>query len=168
MNNELDLSNVTTDEELKNVLEQFRKEHKLLITEPAYDNCKWCDENLQKYLESAKTRSTKPTQAQLFYVPETGSIRKNALLISCVVWLKKSHWLSQQNIDQILEYHPPLLRLNCMVERQPGCCEFVEKTFDLVETAINCRAKKVLEQLLPYIDFSYYDQKAIYSILEQT
>lgn len=168
MNDGLDLSNITTDEELKKALDRFRKEHKLFVIEPAYDNFRWCAENLQKYLESAKTRSTKPTQAQLFYVPETGSIRQNSILISCVVWLQKSYCLSQRHINQILEYHPPLLRLNCMVERQPGCCEFVEKTFDLVETAINCRAKKVLEELLPFIDFEFYDQKAIYSILEET
>ena len=167
MNDGLDLTNITTDEELKKALDRFRKEHKLFVTEPAYDNFRWCAENLQKYLELAKTQSTKPTQTQLFYVPETGSIRQNSLLISCVVWLQKSHWLSQQHIDQILEYRPPLLRLSTMVERYPGNCDFVEKTFDLVETAINCRARDILEQLLPHIDFTFYDQQVVNAILEQ-
>lgn len=168
MNNDLDLSQIHSEEDLKDALEKFHEKNKLAIVEPPYDKCRWCEENVKRYLKSAKTRNTKPIQAQLFYVPETGSIRQNNLLISCVVWLQKSHWLGQQHIEQILEYRPPLLRLSTMVERYPGSCDFVEKTFDLVETAMNCHAKDVLEQLLPYIDFSLYNQEAIYSILEQT
>ena len=168
MNNELDLSQIRSEEELKDALERFREKHGISIVEPSYDKCRWCEENLQKYLETARTRDTKPTQVRMFYVPANGSVRQNNLLIQCVVWLQKTHWLGQQHLDQILEYTPPLLRLSTMVEKSPGDCDFIERTFDLIQTAIDCQAKDVLEQLLPYIDFSLYNQEAIYSILEQT
>ena len=167
MNNELDLSQIRSEEELKDALERFREKHGISIVEPSYDKCRWCEENLQKYLEMARTRDTKPTQVRMFYVPANGSVRQNNLLIQCVVWLQKTHWLGQQHLEQLLEYRPPLLRLSCMVERQPGCCEFVEKTFDLIETAINCQAKDVLERLLSYIDFTFYDEEAVNAILNQ-
>lgn len=167
MNNELYLSQIRSEEKLKDTLERFREKHGLSFVEPPYDKCRWCDENLQKYLESAKIRDTKPTQVQMFYSPAIGSVKQCNLLISCVVWLQKSHWLDQQHLDQILDCCPPLLRLSTMVERYPGSCDFVEKTFDLVETAINCRARDILEQLLPYIDFTFYDQQVVNAILEQ-
>ena len=167
MNNELDLSQIRSEEELKDALERFREKHEISIVEPSYDKCRWCEENLQKYLETARTRDTKPTQVRMFYVPATGSVWQNNLLIQCVVWLQKTHWLGQQHLDQILEYTPPLLRLSTMVETHPGSCDFFEKTFDLIETAINCRAKDVLEQLLSYIDFTFYDEEAVNAILEQ-
>lgn len=167
MNNELDLSQIRSEEELKKVLKKFRKKNDISIIEPPYENYRWCDENRQKYIESAKKRAVKPTQAQIFYLPVTGSIRQNDLLIRCVIWLQKTHWLGQQHLDEILDYKPPLFRLSTMVENSPGDCDFVEKTFDLIETAITCRAKDVLERLLPYIDYRTYDEEAIKAILEQ-
>ena len=167
MNNDLDLSQIRSEEELKDALEKFREKHGISIVEPSYDKCRWCEENLQKYLDTARTRDTKPTQVQMFYVPANGSVRQNNLFIQCVVWLQKTHWLGQQHLDQILEYTPTLLRLSTMVEKSPGDGDFVERTFDLVETAINCRARDILEQLLPYIDFTFYDQQVVNAILEQ-
>lgn len=167
MNNELDLSQIRSEEELKDALKRFREKHGLSFVEPPYDKCRWCEENLQKYLETARTRDTKPAQVRMFYVPANGSVRQNNLLIQCVVWLQKTHWIEQQHLDQILEYTPPLLRLSTMVEKSPGDCDFVEKTFDLIETAINCQAKDVLERLLSYIDFTFYDEEAVNTILDQ-
>lgn len=167
INNGLNLSQIRSEEELKDALERFREELEISIVEPAYDKCRWCEENLQKYLETARTRDTKPTQVRMFYVPATGSVRQNNLLIQCVVWLQKTHWLGQQHLDQILDFTPPLLRLSTMVEKSPGDGDFVERTFDLIQTAINCQAKDVLERLLSYIDFTFYDKEAINAILEQ-
>ena len=163
----LDLSNSSSEEELKKALKEFRERNGLGIKEPEYNACRWSVENVTNYINCIQMSNVKPKQAKMFYLPETGSVHQNNVLINAVVFLQNRHFLMEKEIEQILAYSPPLLVLETMVESEPGSCVFVKKTFDLVQTAINCEAKTVLEYLLPYIDFSLYHQDAVLNVLDK-
>lgn len=162
----LDWSNIETDEDLRKALVEFRLRNGIVLKEPVYEEHRWCEANVAKYTDEMRTHNRLLKQRMLFFLAEHGDVGRNDRLIAAVVWLKCNHFLGEAEIERILEDNPPLLRVQVMEETEPGACEFRERTFDLIETAIECRAKTVLERLLPYIDFERYNREIILSILD--
>lgn len=155
--NIIDLSNAETEADVKKVLEEFRTRSGIVIKQPDYQEYRWCEDNVRRYMEEVRQNGKKILQRKLFYLAETGDVGQNDRLIAAVVWLKCNHFLGETEIERILEDNPPLLRVQVMEETEPGACEFRERTFDLVETAIECKSKTVLKRLLPHIDFARYE-----------
>ena len=156
-----DWSKAETEEGLREELARFRARNGIVLTEPNYEDHRWTEENLRKYREEPRKNDG---PVKLFYLAETGNISRNAHLISLVVSLKNGHRLNPAELDRLLEVTPPLLRVDVMEETKPAG-EFRKRTFDLVETAIECGAKEVLRQLLPHIEPERYDRKKIEDVL---
>lgn len=162
----IDWSNIETEEEVKKALAEFRARYGILLKRPVYEEFRWCEENVEKYTEEMRMCNRMTKQRKLFYLAAKGNVGQNDRLIAAVAWLKRNHFLGKTELDRILVDYPPLLRVVVMEENEPGAGVFRERTFDLIETAIECRAKPVLERLLPYIDFDRYNREVILSILD--
>lgn len=159
--------NIESEEYLKAELARFRERNGITLKKPAYEEYRWCAANLEKYTEEKRAANRINQQHQLFFLEEQGDVGQNDRLIAVVVWLKRNHFLGTAELDRILTDSPPVLRVSVMEEKSAGSAEFQERTFDLIETAIDCRAKAVLERLLPHIDFAFYDWETIMDILQE-
>ena len=162
----LELSNVETDEDLKRALVAFRERNGIVVREPKYEDFHWCDENLKKYREELQRQERKSEGRKLFYLASIGSVQKNDRLIAAVVRVKCGHPLREEEIFQILEDSPPLLRVEVMEETEAGSGWFQERTFDLVLAAMERGAKDLLERLMPHIDFNRYSREDVFDILK--
>lgn len=160
-----DWSDVVSEEDLKKELERFRERNGIVLCEPDYEDYRWCEKNLEKYKAEQLQQVKQAQQRKLFYLADNGSVWQNSRLIAAVIFLKTGHFWDTNELDRILRDSPPLLRLDVMEETEPGSCQFRKRTFDLFETAIQCGAKNIIENLLEYIDFSLYDQEKVNSIL---
>ena len=159
--------NVESEEDLKAELARFRERNVITLKKPDYEAHRWCAVNLEKYTEEKRAANRINQQYQLFFLEEQGDVGQNDRLIAAIVWLKRNHFLGTAELGRILADSLPVLRVKVMQEKTAGSAEFQERTFDLVETAIDCRVKAVLERLLPYIDFALYDRETIMDILQE-
>lgn len=163
----LNWDDIESEEDLKAELARFRERNGITLKAPDYEEHRWCAANLEKYTEEKRAANRINQQHQLFFLEEQGDVGQNDRLIAAIVWLKRNHFLGTAELDRILAGASPVLRIRVMQEKTAGSAEFQERTLDLVETAIGCRAKAVLERLLPYIDFALYDREAIIEILQE-
>ena len=161
-----DWSNIETDAGIRKALAEFRMRNGIVLKKPDYEEHRWCEANVAKYTDEVRARNRLLKQRKLFYLEENGDVGQNDRLIATVVWLKRNHFLGKTELGRILADSPPLLKVEVMEETEPGAGVFRERTFDLIETAIECRTKPVLERLLPYIDFDQYNREDILSILD--
>ena len=159
--------NVESEEDLKAELARFRERNGITLKATDYEEHRWCAANLEKYTEEKRAANCINQQHQLFFLEEQGDVGQNDRLIAAIAWLKRNHFLGTAELDRILAGASPVLRIKVMQEKTAGSAKFEERTFDLVETAIDCRAKAVLERLLPYIDFTLCDRDVIMRILEE-
>lgn len=159
----LNWDDIESEEDLKAELARFRERNGICFTKPDYQDYRWSDENLRRYKD--RLRQGKKISRQIFYLADQGDIGKNNRIINAVVCLQQHHFIPQPELDRILTYTPPLLRLEIMEETEPGNAVFRKKIFDLVHTAIECGSKSVLERLLPHIDFTVYDRDRVMKII---
>ena len=167
MQEKFNWDNIESEEDLKAELERFRERNGITLKEPDYEEYRWCAANFEKYTKEKRAANRINQQHQLFFIEEHGDVVQNNRLIAAVVWLKRNNFLGIAELERILADSPPVLRVRVMEEKAAGTAEFQEGTFDLVEAAIESRAKTVLEWLLPYIDFALYDREVIMRILEE-
>lgn len=162
----IDWKSVENEEELNAELARFRERNGIGFAKPTYQDYRWSDEKLSRYKERLR-RGEKSISRQIFYLADQGDIGQNTRIINAVVYLKQRHFIPQTELDRILTYKPPLLRLEIMEETEPGSAVFRKKIFDLVHIAIECGSKSVLERLLPHIDFAVYDRVRVMKIIEE-
>lgn len=109
------------------------------IPVPRYDEYRWTKENLQNYLNSIKSAQNCSTErypsCKMFFIAEHGNLLQNNHLIDCVVWYKRTGCLSDDNLEKIMSYENPILRVEAMVEISPGSGMFEERVFDLIALA---------------------------------
>ena len=157
-----------SDAERKKELEYFSERNGIHLVQPNFENCLWSDEIPNRYEEMLKRGESVP--GGRFYLAD---VRQSDRIQRAITCLRRFTPLSQEELELILAFSPPMLRVSFKVN-DPGSAEFRDKTYDLVQTAIDLvkeypdyGPKAVLRQLLPYIDFSVYNRDEIMKALEE-
>lgn len=137
--------------------EQFYKElrkkiRNMKLQEPSYEDHRWTEENLYKYLETVNTEENQKNPGRKsFFLEETGNVLQNDLLIAAVVTYKKQGFLTKEIMDKLLSYEKPIFRVEVMRETEPRSCVFVEQIYDLLEIARENGDEQLLRYLKEYI-----------------
>lgn len=77
-------------------------------------------------------------------------MRQNDYLVDVVVNYLATGRISSATLEHVISYEKPVLKTHLKVETEPGSCQFVDRTFDLVQEARKQGDLPLLEKLLRY------------------
>ena len=141
------------------------------IPEPSYDERKWSDENLFKYVNEVKAKGRIANNGyKMFFLGDTGSVWQNEYIIAAVVWYLKNWFLPPNVLEKLLAYENVIFRVEAKVEQEPQSCIFIDRQYDLVQIAVERRDSKLLRKLVEYINFNdypHFGKEYIYQIIEE-
>lgn len=138
-----------SDEERRKELEYFGERRGIRPGDgpkPNYKEHLWPAEVEERLRIGDKTECPR-----LFYLEEEGDLLHNQMIIDAVAKLKCGNSLPQDVVARILSDPTPVLRFKAV--------KIEVKAYDLFKTAVECRKKSLVEQLLPFIDLADYDQE---------
>lgn len=107
----------------------------------------WNDE-IPKLLDEQP--SAQINSCRTFFVNPTGDMRQNDYLVDVVVNYLATGRISSATLEHVISYEKPVLKTHLKVETEPGSCQFVDRTFDLVQEARKQGDLPLLEKLLRY------------------
>lgn len=107
----------------------------------------WND-GIPKHLEEQP--SAQINSCRTFFVNPTGDMRQNDYLVDVVVNYQATGRISSEALEHVLSYEKVVLKTHLKVETEPGSCQFVDRSFDLVQEARKQGDLSLLEKLLRY------------------
>lgn len=164
---EMDKSEMVFRRKVETLINDIRN-----ISEPSYDDRKWTEDNVCKYVKSLKEADgcSNTRGCKLFYLGDNGSVWQNEYIIESVVWYMRSWSLPSHVLNKLLSFENRIFRVEVKAETEPQSCVFVDRVYDLINIAVERRDAKLLQLLIGYIDFdncTHYDREEILHIIEE-